>query len=581
MKLSYEGKENDVKADGDEDDDIDWEAEEGEREVLSSDLQDVIQVTLSSSTNTNTTNAPPASTKKIPKPRKKISEESYRTSFSKCCQQLCRQLERVCAVLRWSREESIQAISMSLLSSDLLDLSVSREELCGRLFAWMRSTFQIISSRDVTDEEGRDGSSSEELEARVLCRKAGSSVQVTQIFLAVLSALDVRHRLVVLLSTRLLNPLSTENYEDSLRVWVEVEVPATTTVDWLPVDFESLTIGLSQLTKKTFLKNSSSSLAISVEVNDSRGLSCVDLTPKYLSRPRFSSRRMGESFEQLKTWLSQKLNSIALAGRIGVSDQTGIIDLVESDNEQERLQAMEVGRLSTIPTALGDFRHHPTYVLERYLHADEMICPDERQVVAIVRGEPVFRRDSVSKLRTKQQWRQRLRIVQPDQQPIKTRRHRKRKSGDEQNYTDMEVVELPLYGEWQTAPWEIPPVVDGILPRNQFGNWEVWGGQQRFVPLGAIFVASEYAVKAAKMIGIQFVPAVISFESRSGRSHPVIGGVVVLLDHESILRDCIFTIEGLRSEEAYLSRERMIAGKWLRLARSLLVRQGLNEKYDS
>lgn len=459
MNLGYEGKENVVVEAGDDedDDDIDWEAEEGEKEVLPSDLQDVVQVTLcASSSTTTTTSAHPASAKKIPKTRKKISEESYQTSFRKCCQQVSRQLERACAVLRWSREETLQGISMSLLSSDLLDLSVGREELCRRLFAWMRSTFQIVSSRDVTDEEGRDGSNSEELETQVICRKAGSSVQVTQIFLALLSALGIRHRLAVLLSTRFLNPLSTENCEDILRVWVEVEVPASSTVDWLPVDFESLTMGLSQLTKQTFLKSSSSSLAISVEVHDSKGLSCVDLTPKYLSRsPRFSSRRMRESFELLKAWLSQKLNSIALTERIGMSDQSGVIDLVESDTEQEQLQAMEAGRLSAIPTALGDFRHHPSYVLERYLHADEMICPDKRQVVAIVRGEPVFRRDSVSKLRTKQQWRQRLRIVLPDQEPIKTRRHRKRKSGDEERYADTEVVELPLYGEWQTTPWEV------------------------------------------------------------------------------------------------------------------------------
>ena len=68
---------------------------------------------------------------------------------------------------------------------------------------------------------------------------------------------------------------------------------------------------------------------------------------------------------------------------------------------------------------------------------------------------------------------------------------------------------LALFGSWQTVAYDVPAVVDGVIPLNEHGNVEVWGGDERFVPRGARLVTVELAVQAAKKLGIQHAAVLI------------------------------------------------------------------------
>jgi xeroderma pigmentosum group C-complementing protein len=102
---------------------------------------------------------------------------------------------------------------------------------------------------------------------------------------------------------------------------------------------------------------------------------------------------------------------------------------------------------------------------------------------------------------------------------------------------------------------------------------------QQYVPAGATYIDSVYAEKAAKAIGIQYVPAVTGFETRGLRTVPVTSGIIVLKDQEAMLWDSIITIEAMKSELLYEKQEKKIIDRWEKLVRSAISREWIRNTY--
>ena len=49
-----------------------------------------------------------------------------------------------------------------------------------------------------------------------------------------------------------------------------------------------------------------------------------------------------------------------------------------------------------------------------------------------------------------------------------------------------------------------------LLPLNEHGNIEVWGGEERWVPAGAALVSTPFSLQCAKKLNLQYAPVVIS-----------------------------------------------------------------------
>ena len=54
-----------------------------------------------------------------------------------------------------------------------------------------------------------------------------------------------------------------------------------------------------------------------------------------------------------------------------------------------------------------------------------------------------------------------------------------------------------------------PEVVDGVLPRNQHGNIEIWGNNPVFVPRGACHLTEPGIQKLAKELDMDYALAII------------------------------------------------------------------------
>ena len=120
---------------------------------------------------------------------------------------------------------------------------------------------------------------------------------------------------------------------------------------------------------------------------------------------------------------------------------------------------------------------------------------------------------------------------------------------------------------------------DGLIPMNEHGNIEIWEGNKAFVPLGAVFVDNPEALKSAKSLELPHVPAVVGFERKGLYNVPIIGGIVVLAQHASIVQDASFFMEGVKEETYYIKKEKIQVARWEKLARGLLTRLRLKEQY--
>lgn len=149
-----------------------------------------------------------------------------------------------------------------------------------------------------------------------------------------------------------------------------------------------------------------------------------------------------------------------------------------------------------MPKNIQDFKDHPTYALERHLRRNEILVAT-REVGKVAAGrdagtpggkrlENVYRRRDVKIARSADAWYRLGRDVKMGEQPVKTIPAKGR--GDEEMDMDLggEVDERPgtnLYTEEQTELYEAPPVVNGRVPKNSFGNIDVY--VPSMVPKGA------------------------------------------------------------------------------------------------
>lgn len=249
------------------------------------------------------------------------------------------------------------------------------------------------------------------------------------------------------------------------------------------------------------------------------------------------------------------------------------LDAVE-DTELANFEARE-----KMPTAMADFKDHPRYVLERDLRRNEVLVPPLHEVAKVKTGksgkmESVYRRSDIKTVRSADGWyRHTGREVKAGEQPVKVRAARKTK-GEELEDGEGEGV-VALYTEEQTEPYEAPPVVNGRIPRNVYGNLDVY--VPSMVPKGGVHLQYPDTARAAKVLGIDYADAVTGFEFRGRHGTAVVKGAVVAEEYKEAVEA---VIEGFRDEEREMAekRRRLIA---LKMWKKLMVGLRIKERVDT
>ncbi|KAF2689970.1 Rad4-domain-containing protein [Lentithecium fluviatile CBS 122367] len=237
-----------------------------------------------------------------------------------------------------------------------------------------------------------------------------------------------------------------------------------------------------------------------------------------------------------------------------------------------------------IPKNIQDFKNHPVYVLERQLRHNEIIHP-LNQVGKVNVGtalnpkmESIYRRKDVHIVRSADRWYRMGRDVQDGEQPLKHAKPKKGRRISLEPDIDLddhrEEVGVGLYAEFQTELYIPPPVVRGRVPRNAYGNLDLY--VPSMCPPGGYHVRHKLASKAARLVGVDYVEAVTGFSFKGRHGTAVVQGVVVAQEYAEAVEAVINAMEYAQEEAENYGRRTEALRLWRRFCLGLRVAQRVN-----
>ncbi|CAK6972907.1 DNA repair protein complementing XP-C cells [Scomber scombrus] len=231
-----------------------------------------------------------------------------------------------------------------------------------------------------------------------------------------------------------------------------------------------------------------------------------------------------------------------------------------------------------LPISVAEYKNHPLYALKRHMLKYEAIYPPTATILGYCRGEPVYSRDCVHTLHSKDTWLKEAQTVRLGEEPFKMVRGFSNRSRKARMMAEMkDQNDLALFGEWQTEQYQPPIAVDGKVPRNDYGN--VYLFKPCMLPVGCVHVRLPNLNRVARKLDIDAAPAVTGFDFHGGYSHAVTDGYIVCEEHEEVLRAAWMEEQELQKQKEREKREKRAISNWTLLVKGLLIRERLKQRY--
>ncbi|KAH9641000.1 hypothetical protein HF086_015096 [Spodoptera exigua] len=242
--------------------------------------------------------------------------------------------------------------------------------------------------------------------------------------------------------------------------------------------------------------------------------------------------------------------------------------------EDEYLDKMQLE--APLPKSVAEYKNHPLYALKRHLLKFEAIYPPDAAVLGYVRGEPVYARECVYVCRSRDIWLKEAKVVKLGEKPYKIVKARPK--WDKLSCKIVDGGLLEVFGPWQVQDYEPPTAENGIVPRNAYGNVELF--KECMLPKGTVLIKLPNLMRVAKKLNIDCAPAMTGFEySGGGYSHPVYDGFVVCKEFEEIITEAWLKDQEEQERKEIQKIESRVYGNWKRLIRGLMIRERLKMKY--
>ena len=324
-----------------------------------------------------------------------------------------------------------------------------------------------------------------------------------------------------------------------------------------------------------------------------------DVTTRYLKRHMWPGKTKGmrmpveklavlnkrgkvkryEEYDWFKTVMSGYLRNDRM--RTAVDDLEDEKDLKAVKPEKKQAKEGE--------ETLQGYKQSAEFVLERHLRREEAILPGSKPVKTFLAGkgdkakeEPVYLRKDVVVCHTGESWHKEGRQVKAQEHPMKmvpvraVTLARKREVEEAERDTG-EKLKQGLYS-WDQTEWIIPPPIEnGVIPKNAFGNMDCF--VPTMVPRGAIHIPLKGTVKICKRLEIDYAEAVTGFEFGNQRAVPVITGVIVATEHEDMVIDEWEKDEEERRIKEEGKREKAALAMWRRFLMGLRIVERVREEY--
>lgn len=217
-----------------------------------------------------------------------------------------------------------------------------------------------------------------------------------------------------------------------------------------------------------------------------------------------------------------------------------------------------------MPRNVQDFKDHPIYALERHLRRNEVIFP-KRVIGQVSLGKsgsknqtlvPVYRRTDIHTCRSADGWYRLGRDIKIGEQPLKhVPRNRNRFDISEE-----EDSEVPVYAFFQTGVYKPPPVFQGKIPKNAYGNLDIY--VPSMVPPGGTHIMHPDASRAAKILDVDYADAVTGFDFKGRHGTAVTRGVVIANEHREAIEEVLGGLEQERLQTESEMKSAEALGMW-------------------
>eukprot|EP00172_Hildenbrandia_rubra_P004297 Plantae.Rhodophyta-Hildenbrandia_rubra.ctg841.p1 GENE.Plantae.Rhodophyta-Hildenbrandia_rubra.ctg841~~Plantae.Rhodophyta-Hildenbrandia_rubra.ctg841.p1 ORF type:complete len:718 (+),score=142.61 Plantae.Rhodophyta-Hildenbrandia_rubra.ctg841:3-2156(+) len=266
-------------------------------------------------------------------------------------------------------------------------------------------------------------------------------------------------------------------------------------------------------------------------------------------------------------------NTYANLLKITTGDSSAIEEMDDEVKEEvqhaeinERVEFESLAADEGVPKTQTALKNHPRYVLEKHILKYEFIHPRE-PVLGKVGNSCIFPRSNLKLLHTRDRWYRNMRVVSEDATPLKSVNSR----------SQGQQVKVPLFGEWQTTELVIPPAKNGIVPKTNRNQVELWTEQH--LPEGTVHVRRKFSAKVASNLGIDCAPAMLGFEVRGGRSIPIIDGVVVCAEYKELVENGCAEMAKKQAEVIAQKEKEEARKQWRQLFRALRAKQRVKKRY--
>ncbi|KAL6711758.1 hypothetical protein ACN47E_002801 [Coniothyrium glycines] len=259
-------------------------------------------------------------------------------------------------------------------------------------------------------------------------------------------------------------------------------------------------------------------------------------------------------------------------------------DLIPAKPEKKKEMDEEGGK-----ETLQGYKNSAEYVLERHLRREEALKPGAKIVRHFVTGkgdseksEPVYRRKDILNCKTVESWHKEGREIKTGEQPLKYVPMRavtvtRKREIEERERIEGGKVQQGLYARNQTD-WIIPdPIVDGKIPRNAFGNIDIY--VPTMIPRGSVHVPLKGTARICRKLNIDHAEACTGFEFGKQRAVPVLTGVIVAEENEHLVIDAWEVEEAAKAKKEADKRTTLVLSLWKKFASGLRIIERMRAEY--
>lgn len=236
------------------------------------------------------------------------------------------------------------------------------------------------------------------------------------------------------------------------------------------------------------------------------------------------------------------------------------------------------------------FKSSKEFVLERHLKREEALLPTAKPVRYFKNKgkkgdgeeEPVYLRKDVVPVKSEETWHKQGRAPKPGAQPLKRAPFRAATTNRRRELAEAEAaaghkVLQGLYSYDQTD-WIIPPPIqNGIIPKNQYGNIDLF--VEHMLPEGAAHVPYRTAIRVCRRLEIDFAEAVVDFEFGHRMAVPVIQGVVIPEEHYDRVMEEVAKEEAEKARKEDEKRRKVVLAAWRKLLMGMRIAERVRREY--